>query len=268
MVKYVRIFLLLITASLLFSCTAYKKTPYLRDASSLTAEQFKETALLYEAKVKPNDILRIIVNSASSPEAVSMFNMPLIPNTTSGVSETKISTGGSLQNYIVDKNGIISFPQIGDIYVAGLTRLEIENKITSLIYPKYVTEKPVVDVRFLNYHVTVLGEVAKPGVYTTDNNVLTLFDALAMAGDLTIYGKRDNVLLVREKGNGELMTYNINLQDKNILLRTDVYYLQQNDKIYVSPNKTKGNNSAVGTIESLTLSGLSILISVISIITR
>lgn len=149
-----------------------------------------------------------------------------------------------------------------------MTKKEAEKKIYSLVYPKYLKEEPIVNIRFLNYKVAVLGEVARPGLYTSENEQMTLFDALASAGDLTIYGNRKNVLLVRENADGERSVRRIDLQDKDVLLNNDIYYLQQNDKIIVSPNKAKGNNSSFGTFESLALSGLSILISVIAIITR
>lgn len=266
-----KFFFVLFVLILLESCTAHKNIPYLTEAELISSEEFARAAENYEAKIMPKDVLSIIVNAPISA-AVADFNLPLVPLNANSVVQTNVtntttSTGG-LQNYIVDNNGNISFPVLGEIKLGGLTKSEAEAKIFSMIYPQYLTEKPIVNIRFLNYKVAVLGEVARPNVYTSDNEQMTLFDALAMAGDLTIYGDRKNVLRIRESATGELSTKRINLQDKNILLDPDIYYLQQNDKIYVQPNKTKGNNSSFGTLESLTLSGLSLLISVISIITR
>lgn len=260
-----------ISILLLSSCTAYKKIPYLENATTLSDDQLKASATIYQAKIMPNDILRITVNS-QTPGVAAAFNLPLLAQ---GSEDINISTytsssanNGIIQNYIVDKEGNITFPILGTISVNGLTRVQLENKLTDFIYPKYITEKPVVNVRFSNYKVSVLGEVTKPGVYTSENDVMTLFDALALAGDLTIYGKRENIMLLRENEKGELAVHTINLQDKNILLNKEIYYLQQNDKIIVSPNKTRGNSSGIGAVESLGLSAISILISVIAIITR
>ncbi len=266
-----KLFFVLLIAVFLGSCTAYKKIPYLTEAELISSEEFAEAAKNYEAKIMPKDVLSIIVN-APVGAAADDFNLPLIPLNAKSVVQTQVtntttSTGG-LQNYIVDNNGKINFPILGEITIGGLTKSEAEAKIFSMIYPQYLTEKPIVSIRFLNYKVAVMGEVLRPNVYTSDNEQMTLLDALAMAGDLTIYGDRKNVLLVRESASGQLSTQRINLQDKNILLNPDVYYLQQNDKIYVQPNKAKGNNSSFGTLETLTLSGLSLIISVISIITR
>lgn len=168
----------------------------------------------------------------------------------------------------MDKNGNIDFPVLGKLKIAGKNTRELQEYLTGEIYPRYISTKPVVNVRILNFKVSVLGEVNKPGTYTSDNGQMTLFDALAAAGDLTIYGRRNNVLLMRTTETGDVVTYRINLQDKNSVANKDIFYLQQNDKLYVETNKSKGNNSSIGGIESLTLSALSILISVISIITR
>lgn len=264
-------YLILLIPFLLSSCTAYKKIPYVTDAESITSEEFAKAAENYEAVIMPKDVLSITVNTPTNA-ASRDFNLPLVPQEATDIVQTRVSSAaggyGSLQNYIVDNDGYINFPIIGKINIGGLKKGEAEKKIYSLIYPKYLKEDPIINIRYLNFKVAVLGEVAKPGIYTSTNEQMTLFDALANAGDLTIYGNRKDVLLVRELANGQRSVKRINLQDKNILLDNDIYYLQQNDKIIVSPNKAKGNNSSFGTLESLALSGLSILISVISIVTR
>lgn len=266
-----KLLLIFFAVLLLPSCTAYKRIPYLQEAETLTQTDLKSATQVYEPSIKPNDVLSIIVNS-QTPGIATAFNMPLLPPGSQSVNQNtnneSSDRSGTLQNYLVDKDGFINFPVLGKILVGGLTKLELQRKITDLIYPKFIAEEPIVNVRFLNYKVSVLGEVAKPGVYTTENEVMTLFDALAFAGDLTIYGKRDNVMLIRQAADGELSIHRINLQDKNLLLNKDIYYLQQNDKIIVEANKTKGNSSSIGTVESLGLSAVSILISVIAIITR
>ena len=264
------ILLILLQALCLQSCDSYKRLPYLTEVETLTPEQLALTRGVNEARIKPNDILKITVNSII-PGATSDFNLPLVPSSQSTV-QTSISsassTTGSLQNYTVNNNGYINFPVIGEILLSGMTIEEAKGYIVSLIYPKYISEKPIVNIDILNFKVAVLGEVAKPGVYESINAQMTLFDALAAAGDLTIYGKRDNVLLLRTKDDGELVTYRLNLQDKDLVLNKDLYYLQQNDKLIVEVNKAKGNNSRFGTVESIGISTLSIIISLIAIITR
>lgn len=273
LMKSIKTFYFLIAAVILSfsSCTAYKKIPYIQGADTLSQKELANSALNYEAKVMPNDILLITVNTLT-PEASKDFNLPLIPSNSKSVMPTELNSAsseyGSLQNYIVDKEGFINFPVLGKVKVGGLTKAGVEKMLHDAIYPTYTKENPVVTMRFLNYQVTVLGEVAKPGRYASQNAQMTIFDALALAGDLTIYGKRKNLLLLRTDETGQKQVYPIDLQDRKLLLKNDLYYLQQNDVLYVEPNKSKGNNSQFGTLEGMTLSAISILISVISIITR
>lgn len=273
LMKSIKTFYFLIAAVILSfsSCTAYKKIPYIQGADTLSQKELANSALNYEAKVMPNDILLITVNTLT-PEASKDFNLPLIPSNSKSVMPTELNSAsseyGSLQNYIVDKEGFINFPVLGKVKVGGLTKAGVEKMLHDAIYPAYTKENPVVTMRFLNYQVTVLGEVTKPGKYASQNAQMTIFDALALAGDLTIYGKRKNLLLLRTDETGQKQVYPIDLQDRNLLLKNDLYYLQQNDVLYVEPNKSKGNNSQFGTLEGMTLSAISILISVISIITR
>lgn len=219
----------------------------------------------------PNDILLITVNTPT-PEASKDFNLSLIPNSSKNIlpreANSVSDTNGSLQNYIVDQEGYINFPVLGRIKVAGLTKMQLEKSIHDAIFPTYTKENPIVSVRFLNYKVTVLGEVNKPGIYSSETAQMTIFDALASAEDLTVYGKRDRIVLVRTDENGEKHIFPVNLQDRNLLLNNNIYYLQQNDIVYVEPNRTKGNNSQIGSFEGLTISGISLLVSVISIIIR
>lgn len=261
----------LLAIALFSSCTAYKKIPYLKDVDDLSQADLLNSAMNYQARIKPNDILSITVNTPTNAAAKD-FNLPLIPAEANDVIQSRVSSTaggyGSLQNYIVNNEGEVNFPILGKLKIGGLTQLEAEAKIYSLIYPHYLKEEPIVNVRFLNYKVAVLGEVKNPGIYTSSNGQMTLFDAIAYAGDLTIYGKRNNILLIRENENGERKIFRIDLQDKNTLLANETYYLQQNDKIYVEPNKSRGNSSQIGTLETLTLSSISLLISIISIITR
>lgn len=264
-------FLFLLSLIFLSSCTAHKSLPYLTNIDDVTRTELMTTVGIHEARIMPNDILSITVNSAI-PGAAEGFNLPTASAGLGNAVQTVVSSssGGAngLQNYLVDKDGKIIFPILGELKLTGMTLSEVREYIAGIIYPKYINEKPIVTVRFLNFKVAVLGEVNKPGIYESENGQMTIFDALASAGDMTIYGKRKNVLLVRTEDDGEITTYRINMQDKSTILNKDLYYLKQNDKLYVETNAARGNNSRFGTFESVSLSALSVIISVISIITR
>lgn len=260
---------------ILSSCNAYKKIPYLVDVDELSSTQLTKAAENYEASIMPGDILSITVNTPSNI-GTQDFNLPVVPNNTDLAMQTSISSSvngtGTLQNYLVDNDGYINFPTLGKLHVGGLTTNQLQRTLHADIYPKYLKESPIISIRILNYRVAVLGEVSKPGIYTSENEKMTIFEAIAMAGDLTISGQRDNVLLIRQNANGEKSFHRINLQDKNLALNNELYYLRQNDNIYIQPNKARGNSSQIGSIESMTytgvLSGLTLLLTAISIITR
>lgn len=253
------------------SCNGYKQLPYLKDAGVSLSDTISGLAIPHEPRIMPNDIISIMVNS-TVPGAASDFNLPMVPGNLDNPLQTSISTAsastGSLQNYLVDKDGRINFPLLGELQLGGMTIMEAQHYIVSLIYPRYIAEKPIVNIRFVNFEVSVLGEVSKPGIYKSVNGQMTILDALAAAGDMTVYGKRNNVLLVRIKDNGDIATHRIDIQDKDLLQNRNLFYMQQNDKLYVETNKAKGNNSRFGTLETIGLSAVSILISIIAIVTR
>ncbi len=258
----VKILTAALLAMLLHSCGAPDKIPYLIKAEKLQLYELEHYAKIYEAKIMAKDVLTISVNT-TVPEAAAPFNLG--SSAGSGVQVTGI-TGTALQTYIVDKEGYIDYPIVGRIKVMGLTRFEAEDLIKSKIHPAYITEVPIVNVRFKNYKISVLGEVSRPGQYTIDTEQCTIFDALALAGDLTIYGKRDNVMLIREDNFGRKSITRINLQNPRLMLDPEIYYLQQNDVLYVEPNKTKSKASAIGTGETYAISIISTLISVTTLI--
>lgn len=270
LMRFLNTFVICFLAVILNSCNGYKQLAYLKNTEEVSPEALSSLVKVHEAKIMPNDIVSITVNS-NIPGAATDFNLPVIPNNLNSAVQTTVTasgTSGSLQNYMIDKDGKINFPILGELKLGGMTAKEAQDFLVSLIYPRYIAEKPIVNVRFINFGVSVLGEVAKPGIYTSANGQMTVLDALAAAGDMTVYGKRDNVLLVRVKEDGEIAMYRINMQDKNLVLDRNLFYLQQNDKLYVETNKAKGNNSRFGTFESISLSALSIIISVVAIITR
>lgn len=269
------LFVLITTFSIMLfsSCSSYKNLPYFKNIDKETQEELLSSSGIHEPTIKPNDILSITVNS-NIPGAAADFNLPVVPTNYDKAVQTTItgtnstSSTGSLQNYFVDKDGRINFPILGELKVMGMTTKRLQDSITSLIYPRYISQKPIVNVRMLNFKVSVLGEVNRPGIYESENGQVTILDALALAGDMTIYGKRNNVLLIRTNEQGETSVHRIDMQDKNTVENKDLFYLQQNDKLYVETNKAKGNNSGFGTVQTIGISALSILISVVAILTR
>jgi polysaccharide export outer membrane protein len=190
-----------------------------------------------ELIIQSQDMLSIIVSS-KDPELALPFNLPLISY--QGVGE--ISTGQQrLLSYIVDKDGDIDFPVLGTLHIEGLTRSQLSQSVKEKIIAGGYIKDPVVTVQFINFRITVNGEVARPGAFEIKNDHITLYEAISMAGDLTIYGKRNNVKVVREK-NGERTVHEVDLRSAKIF-DSPVYYLQQNDIIYVTPNRYRSNQT-------------------------
>ena len=226
--KKLLLFLVLIVS--LIGCRSHENVAYFRFASETSADT--QTFPVPEPTVKVNDLLIITVNS-STPEAAIPFNLPLMP-TSSATSYSfsrgnNVSYGVSMQNYLVDSDGFIVFPVLGKINVLGKTRNEVMELIYDAIHPQYIKEKPTVIVRFGSFKVSVLGEVNTPGSFPIDNERLSVLEALALAGDLTVYGRRDNVMLIRENGDKREMV-RIDLRDKN-LVNSPWFYLQQYDDL-------------------------------------
>ncbi len=190
-----------------------------------------------QTPIQPNNILSITISSLN-PEASSAFNMQ-----TSNVSRSTTVTGSNTESggYLVYNDGTIQLPMLGTVKAAGLTKAQLRDEITKIILTKKLLIDPIVDIRFLNYEVTVLGEVAHPTVITVPSEKISLLKALGLAGDLTIYGRRDNVLLIREE-NGKKKTRHINLNSSNFF-NSPYYYLQPNDVVYIEPNKAKASTA-------------------------
>lgn len=245
---------------LLTGCGSYKKVPYLQDVDMLMTNQ--DILPMYDAKIMPKDLLSITVN-CSDPEAAAPFNLTV--QTAYEASRTnQLTQAATLQQYLVDNDGTIDFPVLGALTVGGLTKGEAENLICEKL-GEYLKETPIVTVRMTNYKISVLGEVTRPGMFTISNEKVNIFEALALAGDLTIYGMRDNIKLIREDASGkrEVVTLNLNKAD---ILTSPYYYLQQNDILYVTPNKIKAKNSDIGQSTSVWFSGTSVLVSLVNII--
>jgi polysaccharide export outer membrane protein len=253
---------LLLLPFLLTACQSYKKVPYFQNVEVVNEVEQQEK--LYDAKIMPKDLLTIVV-SCTSPELAIPFNLTVASNAGIAVSTSSyVTTQPVLQPYLVDNEGNINFPVLGELKLGGLTKREAEQLIIDKLKP-YMKETPIVTVRMVNYKISVIGEVTRPGTFTISNEKVNLLEALAMAGDMTVYGLRDNVKLIREDANGKQQIVTLDLNKAETIL-SPYYWLQQNDIVYVTPNKAKARNSDVGNSTSLWFSATSILVSIVSLL--
>ena len=253
-------FVLMTIVLLLDACSSAKQVAYFQniDSTRLTASKG-----LYDARIMPKDLLTITVVT-SDPSTSKPFNLSI--QNTLGTDGRLGSTTGSLLQYLVNNDGDIDFPVVGTVHVAGLTKDQCEDLIKSKVKPYLAeSENPVVTVSMSSYRVTVAGEVTSPKVVPVSTEKMSVLEALAQAGDLTIYGRRDNVLLIRENADGQKEAHRLNLNDANII-NSPYYYVQQNDYIYVEPNSVKAKNSAIGQSTTLWFSFVSILTSVAALV--
>lgn len=258
---YFQLILVLFSVTSIFvsSCTNKKKVIYFQ-GNFENSEANKN----YDPTLKVDDILTIIVMGLDA-DAVKPFNIPVTPigQTAGGYSQGASTPIG----YLIDVNGNIDFPVIGKIKLAGLTRSAAIDSIKKHLLLYLTNSNPTVLLRILNFKITVLGEVRNPGTFTIPNERITLPEALGIAGDLFITGLRKNVLVIRTE-NGKKTEIRVDLTSKQ-LFSSPVYYLQQNDVIYVEPNRTKINSSAVNTTNAgLTISVVSLLVTLAVLFTR
>ena len=253
--------LLSVMTVLLASCGSVKNVAYLQNSDYI---DLSRSEFLYDARIMPKDVLTITVNTVN-PEASAPYNL-IVRSTLTNTSSSVSTGGGSLQTYLVDNNGTIEFPVLGTLHVGGLSKSECEKMIHDKIMPYLnAAENPVVTVRMSNYKISVLGEVNRPGMFNVSNEKINILEALAQAGDLTIYGVREKVKLIRENANGKKEIVNLNLNDAEII-NSPYYYLQQNDIVYVEPNTVKARNSSIGQSTTLWLTSTSIMISIASLL--
>jgi len=252
-----KIFALIVITVAFFSCTSNKNIIYLQSNGE---QPSKVQSATYEPALKSDDILMIVV-SAENPEASAPYNMKLV----SILDNSDVASSRErIQTYLIDKDGAIEFPMLGKIKLAGLTRLEAINKLKLLL--TYHIKDPLVNIRILNFKISVLGEVNKPGVFTIQSERITLLEALSLSGDITIYGKRNSILIVREK-DGEKTIHKVDITKRDFI-NSPHYYLSQNDVVYVEPNKTKVNASVVGPNITVGISALSLIITIIALTLR
>ena len=244
---------------LVFSCKPREELVYYQNIDALASADKLNT---YEIKIQPDDLLMIIV-SADDAESALPFNLTTVSIPTPGPAGLNNFIGQqSIQNYLVDANGIIDFPVLGKLKVGGLSRSEVMQILQNKI-EKYI-KNPIITIRLSNFKVSVQGEVTVPGTFSVNSDRITLIEAISMAKDLTIYGRRDNILIIRET-NG-IKSYNRVNITKADFINSPFYYLAQNDVVYVEPNKVRINGAAVGANTNVIISITSLVITLITLI--
>ena len=236
--------LLIVGSVLLSSCGSSKEVVYFQDMKP--GETEISLPPVQAITVRPEDKISIIVNSRD-PQLTDLFNLPYVSRQLGQSLRTNgLSTGtnNGISDYTVDAEGNIDFPVLGKVHVAGMMREEIAEHIKKELVTKNLVKDPVVTVEFMNLCVSVMGEVNNPGRFAIDRDRVTILDALSMAGDLTIYGNRQKVLILRQE-DGQQRVYGINLTSGEHVYTSPAYYLQQNDVVYVEPNNVRSRQSTV-----------------------
>ena len=221
-----------VCAILLTGCSAPKKVPYLVDAETIPRESLAAVSTVKDPIFVQGDLLNICIY-ASDPTAVAQFNKGQYLTPEGAISKTSNNTNTAGTNttsltdyYLVDAEGNIDYPVIGRIHIAGKTKEQLAREIKDAIYPRYIKIEPTIDIRLMNFRVTILGQVKSPGVYQSDNERMNILEALAKAGDLDIRGDRENVLLYRTNADGTREVHRLNLHDKSLLLSPYLHYTQ------------------------------------------
>ena len=264
--KIRHLLLIAITALLFVSCKESQQVPYMTNIDQIpSAALAAATTQAGDFTIKPGDMLAINV-AASNNDAVKPFNKVQY---ISRIGETGAFNMGDQSTvfYLVDDNGNIDFPVLGRLHISGMTKGAVQEYIASLIYPRYLTEKPDVECRIQNFRVFCIGEFGHAGVIEATNGRLNLIEAIAMSGDLTLQGRRDNVMLIRTDASGQRYVKRINLGDANFMTMPE-FELQQNDILYVQPNESKARQAwAAPPMVSFGGTILSIAMSLVTFIT-
>ena len=254
-------FIGMMTALICTSCTAPKNVSYFQDINN---GQQDKIVYAQGLKLKPGDMISIIVKTKSA-ELTNALNLPVTAQVIGMSEETSLRQTQGLGGYTVDQNGDIEYPLVGKIHVAGKNRIEVAADLQQLLLDKKIANDAVITIEYINLKYAVMGEVAKPGQYTFDKERISLLEGLSTAGDLTIYGRRDSIIVWREN-NGIRETYVANILNGKDLINSPVYYLQQGDVVYVQPTNLRKRQTKASGNEVLTgsfwLSAISVLTSV------
>lgn len=258
------IILILLTILLVSSCKEVKQVIYLKEAETLPVELLQQKSEPANVKISVGDELSLKIES-DDQESVALFNKQTIQASDAG----EITTGNkSLEDnvYRVDNDGNIVVPIIGKVSVVGLTTYQAEQLIASLIYPQYVKKEPVVTIKISNFKITIIGDVKSPGVIDIEKDNINILEALAMAGDLNISARRNNIMLIRTNDNGSREIYRYNLNDKYLLF-SPYFNLKQNDMIYVEQNRSKTRSAfTLPTVVTFSLSMVSTVVSITTLV--
>ena len=251
--------LTLLTGLVLCSCGNVTNIAYIQDLNDTFQDSHGELPLV---KAQSGDKLSIVINS-KDPQLADLFNLPVVAHRIGFAQSSSVNSSQQMSCYTIDGDGYIDFPVLGSVKVLGMTRSKIAEKLKTEMIERDLIKDPVVIVEFGNHFVSVLGEVSRQGRYAFDRDRMSILEALAMAGDLTIYGKRENVKVLREE-NGTQHIYTIDLTKGMQMLKSPAYYVQQGDIIYVEPNETRALQS---TLNGNTVRSTSFWISIGSLLT-
>jgi len=250
--------IILITLFIFSSCGSRRKIVYFQSSDKVGGGIFVQDNTEFNSVIMPNDNLFITV-SAINPDAVEVFNTNTL-NRGTNIS----ATGLDMCGYLVDQEGNINFPLVGEVHIGGLTKKDAVLLLQKEI-SKFVAD-PVINIRYLNYKIHIIGEVNHPGVYTVTDEKISIPQAIALAGDLTIYGDRQKVQVIRIE-NGEKQFHFIDLTTPDLFF-SPYYYLHQNDVLYVPPNSTRAGSSTYNQNLPLLMSTISVAFTIISFFIR
>jgi len=254
-----RLFTAILLLCILNSCTTYQKVPYFHDLSDTSKPVFVKTVAFKNSGIQPDDILAISIHTIDA-DITAALNKPATtsPNLASS-APAGIDAQAAVQpptGYLVDKNGFVDLPYAGKIKLQGLTTEEAKDVIEKEVDKNF--NNAIVNVRYANFKITVIGEVARPASYIIPNEKINIFDALGMAGDLTVFGRRENVLLMRDSADGKgLVRLNLNSKD---IVSSPYFFLHRNDVIYVEPSKYK-----VASVDAVRNRNITIIASILSV---
>ena len=247
---------------LMASCDVSKRITYFQDIQEYELASSSDEQPAPEIRLRPEDKISIIVNS-KVPELTALFNLPYTARILGPTSEIVSNNSQGTSGYIIKADGTIDFPVLGAVQAAGKTRDELSVHIKSELINRNLVNDPVVTVEFVNLQFAVMGEVKAPGSYKITRDHITLLDALSMAGDMNINGRRDNVLVLRPDDSGKLIAHIVDMRSFDSVKNSPAYYIHQNDYIYVEPNRKRANES---TVNANTVQSASFWISVVSLL--
>jgi polysaccharide export outer membrane protein len=264
-VRSLRYLLLGLLVTGFIACSSSRQVRYLQtEGKNKRVIDLQSSAKTNTVRFQADDVLAISINAKGKAAAlIADFNLPLQPSaTTYEAGDVSIDQGVGRQTYWVSKEGYIDFPVLGQVKVVGYTQKELEIYIKELLQT-YLKEDPIVTVRLMNFRITVLGEVNRPGEYTVNRDHINVMEALALAGDMTIYGKRNDVKIIRIASDGKTQIASIDISKADVV-SSPYFYLHQNDQIYVMPNSAKTRSADIGAMSGIIFSSISILLSVVN----